>query len=318
METRTIGTEFQIDIMDVTEFKSYYDSHKNSLTGYAFNAFLKALDIPPRFFKEQPEETQEELLDNREVFVRESNKFFNKTLIVLRDLKGNALNACKMDTKAFEEVYESLTSINDIDNKFIHRTFSKDGYASFVIYKDDIKKETENKVLVLDFPILPNKTPVIHKALFTPMPTEAMVDHIQYLSSEDIVLTGDNKNYNNIAEAVNDFTSHFDTELEAPTENGLILVEPEILSLALVEFNTIPKSYRNKVEGYIEDSLETEELSELKLTSLLLDYDSTFTTHKQVTNLRCFNVKDFQTFLNSKKFEVLKEEAEELEEELVF
>ena len=318
METRTIGTEFQIDIMDVIEFKSYYDSHKNSLTGYAFNAFLKALDIPPRFFKEQPEETQEELLDNREVFVRESNKFFNKTLIVLRDLKGNALNACKMDTKAFEEVYESLASVSAIDNEFIHRTFSKDGYASFVIYKDDIKKETENKVLVLDFPILPNKTPVIHKALFTPMPTEAMVDHIQYLSSEDIVLTGDNKNYNNIAEAVNDFTSHFDTELEAPTENGLILVEPEILSLALVEFNTIPKSYRNKVEGYIEDNLETEELSELKLTSLLLDYDSTLTTHKQVTNLRCFNVKDFQTFLNSKKFEVLKEEAEELEEELAF
>ena len=95
-------------------------------------------------------------------------------------------------------------------------------------------------------------------------------------------------------------------------------MQPEILSLALVELNTIPKSYRNKVEGYIEDNLETEELSELKLTSLLLDYDSTLTTHKQVTNLRRFNVKDFQAFLNSKKFEVLKEEAEELEEELAF
>lgn len=316
METRTIGTDFQIDIMDVTEFKNYYDNHKNSLTGYAFNAFLKALDIPPRFFKEQPEETQEELLDNREVFVRESNKFFGKTLIVLRDIKGNALNACKMDTKAFEEVYERLNSINDIDNKFIHRTFSKDGYASFVIYKNDIKKETENKVLVLDFPILPNKTPIVHKALFTPMATEAMVDHIQYLSSEDIVLTGDNRNYNNIAEAINDFMSYFDNELTEPSENGLILVEPEILSLALVEFNTIPKSYRSKVEGYIEDSLETEELSDFKLTSLLLDYDSTFTTHKQVTNLRCFDVVDFRNFLDSKKFEVLKEEAEELEKEL--
>ena len=316
METRTIGTEFQIDIMDVTEFKSYYDSHKNSLTGYAFNAFLKALDIPPRFFKEQPEETQEELLDNREVFIRESNKFFNKTLIVLRDLKGNALNACKMDTKAFEEVYARLEPINDIDNKFIHRTFSKDGYTSFVIYKNDIKKETENKVLVLDFPILPNKTPIVHKALLTPMATEAMVDHIQYLSSDDIVLTGDNRNYNNIAEAINDFMSYFDTELTEPSENGLILVEPEILSLALVEFNTIPKSYRSKVESYIEDNLETGELTESKLTSLLLDYDSTFTTHKQVTNLRCFDVADFQDFLNSKKFEVLKEEAEELEKEL--
>lgn len=315
METRTIGTEFQIDIMDVTEFKSYYDNHKNSLTGYAFNAFLKALDIPPRFFKEQPEETQEELLDNREVFVRESNKFFNKTLIVLRDLKGNALNACKMDTKAFEEVYERLEPINDIDNKFIHRTFSKDGYTSFVIYKDDIKKETENNVLVLDFPILPNKTPVIHKALFTPMTTEISVDHIQYLSSEDIILTGDNKNYNNIAEAVNDFTSYLDDEIAVP-QDRFIIVEPEILSLALVEFNTIPKSYRNKVEGYIEDNVETGELTESKLTSLLLDYDSTFTTHKQVTNLRCFDVADFQDFLNSKKFEVLKEEAEELEEEL--
>ena len=79
--------------------------------------------------------------------------------------------------------YERLKPIDQVVDKFEHRSFTKDGYITYVI-SADIKHKVENKVLVVDFPITLNKKTVIHNALYS-LPDETFVnscEHIQYLT----------------------------------------------------------------------------------------------------------------------------------------
>ena len=64
IETKKLGN-YTMDIISIQDFKEYYYDNKDKFSAFAENAFLRTLDIPPKFFKEQPEETQKELLDNR-------------------------------------------------------------------------------------------------------------------------------------------------------------------------------------------------------------------------------------------------------------
>ena len=80
---------YTLDIVDVQDFKTYLEKNEQYFSTNAYNAYLKAVDIPPKFFKEQPKETQEELLDNREVFVRETKKFFNKVIKFCKFVRHN-------------------------------------------------------------------------------------------------------------------------------------------------------------------------------------------------------------------------------------
>ena len=81
MTTLELG-DYLLDLVKIEDFKKYYYEYFTEIytSKIVFNSYLKAVDIPPKFFKEQPKETQEELLDNREVFVRETKKFFNKVM----------------------------------------------------------------------------------------------------------------------------------------------------------------------------------------------------------------------------------------------
>ena len=83
MLTKKLGT-YDLDIVDIKEFKSYYYENKEHFSNVSFNSYLKAVDIPPKFFKEQPDETQAELLDNREIFVSTRKKYAGKVIVVLR------------------------------------------------------------------------------------------------------------------------------------------------------------------------------------------------------------------------------------------
>ena len=123
METKNLEGHV-IDILPIEHFNEYFHEHAQKFSEFSGNAFLKTLDIPPKFFREQPEETQEELLENREVFVKESKKFFDKVIVVLKDKDGYILNACRMDRLIAEETYEKLSSIKDVPNKSIERTYN--------------------------------------------------------------------------------------------------------------------------------------------------------------------------------------------------
>ena len=91
---------YLIELVKVEDFKKYYYENLEYFSNTAFNSYLKAVDIPPKFFKENPVETQKELLDNREVFVKEHKKYFDKVIVVARvKLDNRIINACRMVEK---------------------------------------------------------------------------------------------------------------------------------------------------------------------------------------------------------------------------
>ena len=308
---------YTLEIVDIQDFRSYLKDNENCFSTNAMNAYLRSLDIPPKFFKEQPEETQKELLDNREVFVRETKKFFNKVIVVvsyIKEVNGaqvkRVLGAARLDKAEAESAFENLSSIDSIPNKFEHRSFIKDGYISLVI-SDGIEKERGNQVLAVDFPINLNKKPIIHKAIYK-LPDETFatpIEHLQYLTSTEVELGVD---YNNIAEAIEDqidFLSEKDRVTAAPKN---ILRESELIALALVELKYLPKSYQEKIASYIQDNT-VGELSTDKLESLVLDFDENFKSYKQVTNLRSISGFSVLDFLESSSFQELRKELSDPE-----
>lgn len=312
LTTKTIATNYTLDILDVQDFKSYYYDNKDKFTTTAMNNFLKAVDIPPKFFKEQPESTQDILLDNREYFVAERKKFIGKVIIVLKS-NDEILNACRLSKAEAEEKYEALNAIDEIKNKFEHRSFVKDGYTTFVI-SDNIKRNEENKVLVVDFPLLLNKKPVIYKATYE-IPNETFatqVEHIHYLESVEVELGVD---YTNIVDAIKD-NMDFLTEYYEVKEAEDILREIELVTLALVELKIIPKSLVTKVQKHVKENVKGT-LNTWKLEKLVLDFEEELRKYKQVTNLRSVSGEGVFQFLNSDTFKALAEELAKENESLV-
>ena len=313
METKVLGN-YTLDILDITEFKDYWYNNENTFSGVARNSFLKALDIPPKFFKEQPSETQDELLDNREIFVKETKKFFNKVIIVLKTSFGDTLNACRMDKAQASMVYDKLKTIEDISNKFEHRSFTRDGYISLVVSdKKGIQKKEKNKVLVIDFPIMLNKPMEIHKAIYVLPADDAItpVEHIQYFTTEEVNFSGDTE-YDDAKSAIENSLDYLNEDYVI-SECKQILRDVEVVSLALVEGNYIPKSAREKVATYITNSIEDTVLTTRKLEELVLDFDENFTSYKQVTNLRNISGDAVLAILDSEQFKKLDEEMNEEE-----
>lgn len=308
---------YTLDIVDITEFRSYLDKNEDYFSTNAMNAYLKAVDIPPKFFKEQPIETQKELLDNREVFVKETKKYFNKVIVVVTyeresgdSVTRRILGAARLSREEAEKKFEQLASIDTYSNKFEHRSFIKDGYISIII-SDGIEKGRDNQVLAVDFPINLNKKPVIHETIYR-LPDETFatpIEHLHYLKSEEIELGTD---YNNIKEAIDD-RIEFLSSVVSKDEPQQILRETELVTLALSELGTIPKSYREKVEAYISVNAEAG-LDTSKLESLVLDFDETFKSYKQVTSLRTVSGSNVLEFLSSPQFAEL---MEAMDEELV-
>ena len=275
---------YLIELVRAEDFKTYYYENLDYFSKVAFNSYLKAVDIPPRFFKENPIDTQEILLNNREVFVKEHKKYADKVIVVARVKRDSKIiNACRMTLSDALESYEKLKTIEQVTDKFEHRSFEKDGYISYVVSSGDIKNNEDNHVLAVDFPILLNKKAVIHKALYT-LPNETFatpIEHIHYLTGDEVDFDCE---YSDIKEAIDD-KRDFLTEKTSDPEAQDILREPEVVSLALFQAGVIPHSYVEKIGTYIKENAKGT-LNTKSLESLVLDYDETFRSYKQVTALR--------------------------------
>ena len=311
VKTLPIGN-YIIELVKAEDFKTYYYQNLDYFSKVAFNSYLKAVDIPPKFFKENPIDTQEILLNNREVFVKEHKKYADKVIVVARvKLDNNIVNACRMTLADALDSYEKLKTIDQVTDKFEHRSFTKDGYISYII-SQDIKNNVDNKVLAVDFPILLNKKAVIHNALYT-LPNESFatpVEHIHYLEGEEVDFEME---YSNIKEAIDDKRSFLTDEL-AVKEAKDILREPEVVALALHHAGIISNSYVSKVAEYIKTNVKGV-LNTQKLESLVLDYDETFRGYKQVTALRGVNGFTILKVLESPDFKEMVEEMEAAIEE---
>lgn len=305
LTTKTIATNYKLDIVDIQDFKSYYYDNKDKFSATALNNFLKAVDIPPKFFKEQPESTQDILLDNREYFVAERKKFVGKVIVVLK-AEQEILNACRLGRSEAEEKYNALITLDKVENKFEHRSFVKEGYTSFIV-SEDIKKGVQNHVLVIDFPLLLNKKLFIHKALYklpddtSPVP----VNHIHYLNSIEVELGTD---YKTIKEAVDDNLGFLQEGL-VMGESKDILRETELVTLALTELSVIPKTIMNKVTKHINKNSKGT-LTTLNVEEFVLDFEEELRKYKQVTSLRSVCGDSILNYLNSDTFKALEKELE--------
>lgn len=313
VETLELG-QYLIDLVKIEDFKNYYYKNLDNFSKAAYNSYLKAVDIPPKFFKEQPIETQKELIENRDTFVREHKKYIDKVIVVAKNkIDGQILNCSRMKESEAKWSYKRLKPIDQVIDKFEHRSFTKDGYITYVV-SADIKKNTDNKVLVVDFPITLNKKTVIHNALYT-LPDETFitpVEHIQYLTGEELDF---DSQYDNVKTAI-DIHREFLVEERTEAAEKDILREPEVVALALVEAGYIPHSYVGKVGDYIKNNTKGT-LSTRQLEKLVLDYDETFRSYKQVTMLRNVNGDQVSVILDSEDFRELIEEMEvALEEEI--
>lgn len=310
--TYELGSYF-IDLVKIEYFREYYNNNLANFSKVALNSYLKALDIPPKFFKEQPEVTQEELLDNREIFVKEHKKYFDKVIVVARcKLDNSIINASRMTESDAKASYDNLKSIDEIDNKFEHRSFIKDGYITYVI-SDKLESKKENKVLLIDFPITLNKKTVIHEALYS-LPDETFatpVEHIQYVSSNEVDFDTD---YKEIKTAIEDKLNFLKDELEEKEDRD-ILREPDVVSLAVTYAGILPANYAVKFETYIKNNLKGS-MTVKKLESLILDYDENFKSYKQVRALREADGNVVLNILESDKFKEQLEELEKLTEDL--
>ena len=310
-ETLELG-QYLIDLLKVEDFKNYYYKNLEFFSKAAYNSYLKAVDIPPKFFKEQPLETQAELIENRDTFVKEHKKYLDKVIVVARSKVDNQiLNCSRMKEVDAKESYNRLKPIDQVIDKFEHRSFTKDGYITYVI-SADIKKNVDNKVLVVDFPITLNKKTVIHNAWYT-LPDETFatpVEHLQYLTSDEIDYEVE---YPDVKAAIND-KRDFLTDEMVIEEAKDILRESEVVALALVEAGYISQSYVGKVGEYIKNNTKGV-LNTRQLEKLVLDYDETFRNYKQVTMLRSVNGFQVLEILNSDNFRELIDEMEALSEE---
>lgn len=306
VETLELG-QYLIDLVKIEDFKNYYYKNLDFFSKAAYNSYLKAVDIPPKFFKEQPLETQAELIENRDTFVREHKKYVDKVIVVARNKVDNQiLNCSRMKESEAKSSYERLKPIDQVVDKFEHRSFTKDGYITYVI-SADIKHKVENKVLVVDFPITLNKKTVIHNALYS-LPDETFVtpvEHIQYLTGEELDF---DSQYDNVKTAI-DIHREFLTEERTEAAEKDILREPEVVALALVEAGYIPHSYVGKIGDYIKNNTKGT-LTTRQLEKLVLDYDETFRSYKQVTMLRNVNGDQVSVILDSDDFRELIDEME--------
>jgi hypothetical protein len=312
LKTLSLGN-YLIELVKPVDFKKYYYQNLDFFSNVAFNSYLKAVDIPPRFFKENPAETQAELLDNREEFVKTHKKYFDKVIVVVRaKIDNNILNACRMVESEALSNYDKLKTIDQVPDKFEHRSFTKDGYVSYIV-SQDIKNNRDNQVLAIDFPILLNKKAVIHRALYT-LPNESFatpIEHIHYLTGEEVDFDCE---YSDIKEAIND-KRDFLTEDRTAAEPKDILREPEVVSLALCQAGTISNSYVEKIGKYIKDNTKGV-LTTDRLESLVLDYDETVRSYKQVTALRSVSGLTILNILESPDFKELVEEMEQTLDEI--
>ena len=303
-----------IELVKVSDFKKYYYANLSYFSSnIASNSYLKAVDIPPKFFKENPEETQKELLDNREEFVQTHKKYFDKVIVVARTKVDNQIiNACRMVEAEAVESYNRLKTIEQVPDKFEHRSFNKDGYISYII-SQDIKSGVDNQVLAVDFPILLNKKAVIHKATYT-LPNETFatpIEHIHYLTGEDVDFDCE---YSDIKSAIDDRRDFIEEEREEePVVN--ILREPEVVALALCQAGTISHSYVEKITAYIKNNTKGT-LTTDRLESLVLDYDETVRSYKQVTALRSVSGSAIVKVLESSDFKEMAEEMEVVLDEI--
>lgn len=283
LETREL-LGYTIETFEMEEFKEYYDLHSGNFTDFARVAFLKAISIPPAYFLEQPDETQEELLCNKLDLVKVQKKYAGFSVLVVS--QGNQiLNATKIKTNEIETKFEAISSITDVKNLVWNKTLIKDGYICGYLVCDTVSGKEYNRAIFIDLPLLFNKPTLIHEG-FVKLANKDMVvekDMMYYTNTNTV----DFDDFQHIALAVEDKLANIESITNIDNEEKkTILRETLEVTCQLIEEKVVPKSLLNPICKFISKNGEFSDLTTKMLLETIISFDNNVKSLKQVNALR--------------------------------
>lgn len=145
------GTVHQIKLSEIREF---YVSYKyTKLDGVGKTNLLKTLKIPPKYFLEQPNDTQEELLVNKrdDLYTLYNDDY---RLLIL-EVNGLYVSFCIDIPKLFSD---RVNTVYPAHNWILLEQSFSDGYQRYFIPKDIFDNNKYNLGVFVDFPVMFNKT----------------------------------------------------------------------------------------------------------------------------------------------------------------
>ena len=283
LETREL-LGYTLETFEMKEFKEYYDEHSNNFTDFARAAFLKAISIPPAYFLEQPDETQEELLCNKLDLVEVQKKYAGFSVLVIS--QGNQiLNATKIKTNEIETKFEAVSSITDVENVVWNKTLIRDGYTCGYLVCDTVSGKEYNRAIFIDLPLLFNKPTIIHEG-FVKLANSDMVvekDMMYYTFTSTV----DYDDFQHIALAIEDTLANIEATTDVEKEEKkTILRETLEVTCQLIEEKVVPKSLLNPICKFISKNGEFSDLTTKTLLETVIAFDNNVKSLKQVNALR--------------------------------
>ena len=276
--------DYKLETFEMAEFKEYYDEHYNNFTDFARSAFLKAISIPPSYFLEQPDETQEELLCNKLELVKVQKKYAGFSVLVVS--QGNQiLNATKIKTNEVETKYEAISSITDVEGIVWNKTIIKDGYVCGYLVCGTVSGKEYNRALFIDLPILFNKPTLLHEGFLKLANSEMVVEKdMIYYTSSDVV---DYTDFQHIALAIEEAKKVIEDVPNVDKEPEVVITR-EILEVLceLIEEKVVPKSLLNSLFNLMSKDIEFTPFTVKYLLESLITFDNNVKTLKQVNALR--------------------------------
>jgi hypothetical protein len=270
--------KYKIDLIKIENFREFFKSCKD-FSPFSKKAFLKSVAIPPGYFSEQPDDTKEDLLVNKEDVVQQ--KYPGSYVLLVKDGE-DILNCARIEFSDFDLGYNRIKSSNE--KQFILvKEYIKNGYIStFIKHSDNLVKGGWNKGLFVDIPLICNKDTYVSEGYYY-IPAENE-DHYKcmYVSTEVLDFT----DYQHLDLYVKDFkeTSFNDNSLEIAKETPLLKELDEIL-IYLKDEKVIPSQYIKSVPRYVEkNALPMETVFDL--VNVLLSYENGISSFNKAKVLR--------------------------------
>lgn len=279
---------FELELIPIESFKKFYEDNKKFLSAFSEKAFLKSIKIPPQYFLEQPENTREDLLNNKKDLIPNS-KIAGMYIAVLKK-DSYIFNCVRIDLNEAEDLFERIS----LQEKYVKRLipihdFTKEGFSSNFISTDTLEEGKYSLGLFLDSPLLLNKFPKANLGYFyCPKKGE---DSYKNIYVKEIKV--DFNDYQSLDLILDDI---FNKEIKDIEEHKIIekqkdkhlLRELDDILTNLVKEKAIPKGFIKKISKYVfKNNIQL--LNNLSLIELISSYEQNFYdkgNYKQVNKIR--------------------------------
>lgn len=287
---------YYIDLISIRDFYSYYKNNLDYFYNFSEKAFLKSIKIPSQYFLEQPEETREELLENRLESITNS-KLNGKYLAILK--KDNSiLNCARVDKNELENLYERVY-LDDLNLKKLNfiKDFTKDGYSSNFVSLVKEKEGKYNLGLFIDYPLMYNKNPIINIGFYyIPKKGEDNYKNL-YIESSNINFEDYHSLYLLIEDIDNILLNIDEEEIIQSLKDKQLLREVDEVLIKLSKQKVISKGYVKKISKHITKN-NIQITSVFSFIELLSSYELNFSSYKQSIKIRSC-IKDIDKILKN-------------------